>query len=547
MRMFTSVLNRIGRLPSHSPSYRLFWFLPIAIGSIIFYALLAFRYPLMASLADPRATWALMVDPTSINLSSHLAIYLCLTVLYMLALRLLNSYRPDSRRLSLLIVGVWLVCSAVLLTVAPGGESHDIFDYIFRGRMIVEYGANPLAGAPEELSKAPFYRYAAWIRHVDTYGPLWEMTSAGLAVVARFVLKASDLWTTTQISCPKSPASCKMLIGYLMSYRLFAIALTGVSAWLIRSMVRRNRPNLATAALAVWLWSPILLITTAIGAHNDAVMIVLFLASLWLLQRQRWMLSLLVLVLALHVKITVLIFLPAIGLWIVRRRGWLRAIVVSTAAVAIGVLLSWLLYAPFDGWSTLPRMLHERSIFLANSPWHVIYYVLYIQRHWPKELVLGLTVQLPTLLFVVSAVLVALWMLDFRPYRWKRSPTPDWGDERMLWRTIVVLSLLYLLVGSFWFQHWYVLLVLAPAALLPDSRFTRVVLPCLSFGALSANVVADFVRTPMPKTMQRTRLYTLVVLLIWMPAIIAGGLAESVRFHRHKQKRRQASLQRPSD
>ena len=545
--MFTPVLNKIGRLPKRFPSYGTFWFLSIAVGTIILYTLLAFRYPLVASLADPRATWALMVDPTSINLSYHLAIYLGLTVLYMLALRLLNSYRPDSRRLSLLIVGVWLICSAVLLTVAPGGESHDIFDYIFRGRMMVEYGANPLAGAPEVLSKAPFYRYAAWIRHVDTYGPLWEMTSAGVAVVVRFMLKVSDLWTATQISCPRSPASCKMLIVYIVSYRLLAIALTGVSAWLIMSMVRRNRPNLATAALAAWLWSPMLLITTAIGAHNDAVMIVLLLASLWLSQRQRWLPALLVLVLALHVKIIVLIFLPAIGLWIVRRRGWLRTLGVSTAAVVIGVLLSWLLYAPFDGWSTLPRMLHERSIFLANSPWHVIYYVLTIQRHWPKEMALGLTVQLPTLLFFVSAVLVALWMLDFRPTRWKRSPAPDWSDDRMLWRTMAGLSLLYLLVGSFWFQHWYVLLVLAPAALLPDSRLTRVVLPCLSLGALSANVVADFVRTPMPKTAPRTRLYTLVVLLIWMPALIAGGLAESFRFIRHRKERRQASLRQPSD
>ncbi len=544
--MFTSVQNIIGRLPGRSSLYRPFWLPSIAVGSIILYMLLAFRYPLMASLADPRATWALMVYPTSINLSYHLAIYLGLTVLYMLALRLLNAYLSDSRRHSLLIVGVWLVCSAVLLTVAPGGESHDIFDYTFRGRMIVEYGANPLAGAPEELSKAPFYRYAAWIRHVDTYGPLWEMTSAGVAVVVRFVLKASDLWTTTQISCPRSPASCKMLSVYLVSYRLLAITLTGVSAWLIMSMVRRNRPNLATAALAAWLWSPMLLITTAIGAHNDAVMIVLLLASLWLLQRQRWLPALLVLVLALHVKVTVLIFLPAIGLWIVRRRGWLRTIGVSTAAGVIGLLLSWLLYAPFEGWSTLPRMLHERSIFLANSPWHVIYYVLYIQRHWPKEMVLGLTVQLPTLLFVVSAVLVALWMLDFRPNRWKRSPAPDWGDERMLWRTIAGLSLLYLLVGSFWFQHWYVLWVLAPAALLPDSILTRVVLPCLSFGALSANVVADFVRTPMPKAAPRTRLYALVVLVIWMPALIAGGIAESFRFYRHRQERKQASPRMPS-
>ena len=64
-----------------------------------------------------------------------------------------------------------------------------------------------------------------------------------------------------------------MLIAYVMGYRLLAIALTGVSAWLIMSMVRRNRPNLATAALAAWLWSPMLLIATAIGAHNNDILL----------------------------------------------------------------------------------------------------------------------------------------------------------------------------------------------------------------------------------------------------------------------------------
>ena len=43
----------------------------------------------------------------------------------------------------------------------------------------------------------------------------------------------------------------------------------------------------------------------------------------------------------------------------------------------------------------------------------------------------------------------------------------------MLWHALLVVSMLYLVVGSFWFQPWYVLWVIAPAALLPGSRFTR--------------------------------------------------------------------------
>ena len=101
---------------------RLFW---IGLGFIFLYSLLAWQYPLAPSLADPRATWGLMVAPTWPNLAYHLAIYLGLTLLYVLALRLLAALHPSlPRRLPALIVGVWLACSAVLLATAPGGESH---------------------------------------------------------------------------------------------------------------------------------------------------------------------------------------------------------------------------------------------------------------------------------------------------------------------------------------------------------------------------------------------------------------------------------------
>ena len=111
------------------------------------YVLLAVRYPLGPSLTDPRASWATLVEPTGWNLGFHLAIYLGLTVLYLGMLRLLSPGESDqpARPLIPIIFLAWLACSGALMTTAPAGESHDIFDYLFRGRMMVEYQANPLA------------------------------------------------------------------------------------------------------------------------------------------------------------------------------------------------------------------------------------------------------------------------------------------------------------------------------------------------------------------------------------------------------------------
>ena len=423
----------------------------------------------------------------------------------------------------LIIVLTWLVCCGILLTVASSGESHDIFDYIFRGRMMTELGANPLTDVPIQYRGASYFQYLAWHDHVDAYGPVWEVTSAATATIAREVLKGVGLWATSNPSCPQSPLSCHSLIGYVTAYRLLAVGLTGLSGWLILSMVRRSRPHLALAALAAWLWSPLLLVATVIGADNDAIMLVLLLLMLWLLQRRRWFPALLVLVLAAHVKLTVVIVTPVVGLWLVRRCGWRRTVGLSAAAAAVGLLFSWLLYAPFGGWGSLPRMLTERAAYLANSPWRVLYLHLSVQRGWPVELVRRVTVQLPTALFAAGAVLVSLWMLDFRPRRWQAVPAPDWRDDRLLWRTMAAVTLLYLLVGSFWFQHWYLVWVLAPAALLPDALLTRWLLPWLGFGALSANLVSAFAPALAPEPLSKIALAALIVAVIWMPMLCAGG------------------------
>ena len=316
---------------------------------------------------------------------------------------------------------------------------------------------------------------------------------------------------------------------YITGYRLLSIVLTGLSGWLIASMVRHSQAPLAPLALAAWLLSPLTLLATAVGGHNDAVMLVLILLGWWLLQRQRPYLALLALILAAHVKLTALIWLPACILWIVWQSGWRRALKIGLVSAASGLVLSWLLYAPFGGWQTLPRMLQERSEFLANSLWRILKYLLIKQWGWPTESAHHLSVGLASWLFVAGALLIPLWLFNFRPKRWRSaSIAPEEADSK-LWRALTAVSMLYLLVGSFWFQHWYVLWVLAPAALLPNSRFTRFVLSWLAFGALSSNVAMDFFLNTTIKTSPAIVNYILVVVVIWVPVLLAASLLALAR------------------
>jgi hypothetical protein len=501
----------------------------IALATLGLYVLLAWRYPLGPSLTNARASWTSIVEPTWLNLALHLAIYLALTLLYLAALHILSTVKGESathhRRQTLLILATWLACSAVLMTAAPAGESHDIFDYIFRGRMMVEYQANPLVDVPEELGiSKPYARYVSWRKNVDTYGPVWEASSAAIAVSVRQAASWLGWWGKAYPVCPRSPESCRLLLAYITGYRLLSILLTGISGWLIASMVRRSQPTLATLALAVWLLNPIALVATALGGHNDAVMLVLVLLSWWLLQRQRPTLGLLALILAAHVKLTALIWLPTCALWILWRWGWRGAIKIWLLSAASGLALSWLLYAPFGGWQSLPRMLHERSLYLANSPWRILKSLLIGQWGVTIGKAHQLSIGLSNWLFAIGAFLISLWSFNLRPKRWRSANVLAEDAEQNLWRTLVAVSLLYLVVGSFWFQHWYILWVIAPAALLPGSRFTRVLLPWLTFGALSANVAMDFLLATALRTTPQILGYCIVVGIIWGPVVIAAGV-----------------------
>ncbi len=496
------------------------------MGAAAVYALgLALRYPLAAGIRLPRHTWAQLAGGATVpGLLLHIAVYTAAVLLYIAALHLVLRRTAEQgsglgrERIIAVIAGGWLLASLVLMAVAPGGESHDVFDYLFRGRMLVEAGGSPLADVPAQYVELPYYQYLTWTDHVDTYGPLWEYASGMTAAAARGTLVALGRWGAGTPQCPKGEQSCFLLLSYVVAYRLLAVALAGLCGWLIYRLVRGVDAQLAAAALLAWLWNPLLLVASAVGAHNDMLMLALLLASFWALQRHRWLPALLLLVLAAHVKLTALTLAPVYGFWLVRQLGWRRALAYAAVTLPIGLALSWLLYAPLGGWATLPRMLEERQRYVALSFHHVVYRLIF-ERSGDSPLTHFITVSGPSLAYAVGAVAIAGSMLGWRRARPDESCR---GDERVFWRAAVAANLFYLLIGSFWFQAWYVLWVLAPAALLPAGRFTRYVLPWLCWGVLCSNVVGDYLPQLMPPPFTPTGSVTLAVIVIWVPAGVAA-------------------------
>ena len=421
------------------------------------------RYPLAQGLRAPGVTWPNFYAGSLAAAGWHGAVYVLLLLCYLLALRSLQRDVRQDRSTMLVIIGGWMLASLALLGAYPG-ESLDIFDYLFRGRLLFALHASPLAITPDAFPEQPFYSYLSWRGWVDTYGPIWEYASGATA---------GAVWATGSSS----------IAAYITGYRLLAIGMTGLCALLIAMLVGRTNPRHVPVAVLAWLWNPLVLLSTALGAHNDVIMLFFMLLAFLLVQRQRWLLALLALWLAAHVKLTALLLLPILGLWLVRQRGWRRAMAISFGAFGVALPLSWLLYAPLGGWVTLPRMLRERTILIYNSPANIVYGELQQRWGW-HELAARHAVTLgSTLLFVIVALGLLLLF-------WRRAAQQP--KDATLWQACLGIMLAYLLVGSFWFQSWYVLWVLAIGALVPTSRWTQWLLPFYSLGALWSNLATDF-------------------------------------------------------
>ena len=465
------------------------------------------RYPLAVGLQTPRVSWYTL-SGYSLRAGLVFALVIGLLILcYGVALRLaLGLGGRNMRALLAIIIGGWLLCCAALLGAYPG-ESLDIFDYTFRGRMLVELGASPLATVPSAYSSQPFYQYITWRGQVDTYGPLWEYASGLVAWVVSPVLGRGD-----------------SLIAYIVGYRLLAVLLAGIGGLIIALTVGRSDPTYAPASLLAWLWNPLLLIATAIGAHNDIVMMLAVLAALLLFQRRRWVAGLLALALAAHVKLTALLILPVLGLWLERQSGWYRALRDSLIALVLSLPLSWLLYTPLGGWITLQRMLKERAQLLINSPADLLYRILQEQHDWSESAAWRAVTLSATILFFVGAAMVLAWFW----WSGRRSASDQWPTppDALLWRGCVAVTLLYLLIGSFWFQHWYLLWVLAPSALLPASRWTRTLLPAYCLGVLWGSLANSFLRNLPIWPLSITQIAAINVLAQVMPLLCVLGVIQ---------------------
>ncbi len=222
---------------------------------------------------------------------------------YLIAIVLVVRGRPGAARgwLYLLLGGALLF--GITLLFQPKLFSDDVFTYIFSGRILTIYGADPLNTAPAHYPTDPYLVWVLSGRNApNIYGPLWISVAAFLAGVSNV------------------PVLSLLLFKGLA---LLAHLVNCVLIWGILSEIAPSRRVLGTLLYA---WNPLIVIELAGSGHNEGFLLVLLLLATWLYIRsvrtnRRWLFLIMLIVFGLAISTNLLALLLApLYLWFDMRK-----------------------------------------------------------------------------------------------------------------------------------------------------------------------------------------------------------------------------------
>jgi alpha-1,6-mannosyltransferase len=313
--------------------------------SFVGYLILSFWFPLRPYF---NVSPSLDIRSLAPSLAAGLAyvVLICLLyALYLLAYRLISTREDGLSLLSILLVAA-AFCLPLLLTYPINAT--DIYRYFIQGRISAVYNENPFTLPPSALEGDPYAPLAGeWADFTTPYGPIWELAAGTLTRVA-----PGDLWTSMLLF--KGLAALAFLAGAMM-------------IWL--SLSRSNTSNRAGATV-LWAWNPTLLLIFAMDGHNDSLMILWLLSGWWLVDRGRFQVGMILMLLAPLTKAIGLLPLPFFFLGVWRRlpdvAARIRFLIVTLIA---GLALLTLSFLPFGSPLDLAaRLLEEAGGGLGFSP-----------------------------------------------------------------------------------------------------------------------------------------------------------------------------------
>jgi hypothetical protein len=235
--------------------------------------------------------------------------------------------------------------AATLFWLMP--MTSDLFAYLSQAHVFTDLGGNPLLDAPLDFSDPVVLAYPTfYASHPTAYGPAWLLMSA-----------------------PGTMGPWDVVTGLFYLKGLSVAAFLGC-AWLLERILQMLRPASAMEGLYLFTWNPLVLVMAAGDGHNDIVMMVLVLLSVWLLLRERWLLAFGALTLSIWIKYVSLILLPLFVFYVWRRSGGKQCSKGWVPLVGGGLVVAFVSICVFVPFWDLENLLRLFERFLWPVNWH---------------------------------------------------------------------------------------------------------------------------------------------------------------------------------
>jgi hypothetical protein len=148
-------------------------------------------YPLLKYYATPLLDLGKIAERSRLSAVAFATVFLLLFALYYAGYRL--CLVQDSPHRPWVVLAFVTLFSLTLMFVYPIGAV-DIFDYIINGRILAYYRLSPFAHVASEFPGDSLAPYAAWQKVPSAYGPLWAFLAAGTNLLAGSAELLANVW-----------------------------------------------------------------------------------------------------------------------------------------------------------------------------------------------------------------------------------------------------------------------------------------------------------------------------------------------------------------
>ncbi|MGH7203663.1 MAG: hypothetical protein ACREHC_04435 [Candidatus Levyibacteriota bacterium] len=282
--------------------------------------------------------------------------------------------------------------------------STDIFSYIFSERVSTTHHQNIWQVKPAAFPNDQFGVLADWKDTTSVYGGVHY-----LLYIIPSLLGGNDLLA--------------LVILYKVIPALFAVGSLSLCYLLLRS----EKKELTAKRLRLVFWNPLFVLEIIGSGHNDSIMIFFMLLGIYLYRKNLWLLSGIILALAVQVKLIPLVLFFFLAATLVRKKAFIPSGLFLAGFLSINALI--FSFMQVNLLTFLQRVAYNGGVY------------------WQSLQALSQTFFPIGSKLIFGAFLVWLFFFIFRQWQKKTDPISSY----------VIVIFVYLLFVSAAYWNWYVL------------------------------------------------------------------------------------------